>query len=149
MPRYPSGIPWYEVRGFVAVGVLGLLADVGTFNAAVLAGADPLPASFLGFCLGVVVSFVGNKALTFRQRTTGHLGRAWLVFIAINVVAVGLIQCAVAIGVALDLALPTLNALRLTAIGLATIGRFFAYRRWVFVVASEVPPGRPADTGSA
>jgi putative flippase GtrA len=142
--RAATTVPWHEVRGFIAVGVVGLLVDVGVFNLAVLAGVTPLLASLIGFCLGVVVSFLGNKALTFRSRTTGHLGRAWLTFFLINAIAVALIQLAVAVGVAAELALPALNALRLTAIGLATVGRFFAYRRWVFVESST-----GSDGGSA
>lgn len=145
MVRAATTVPWHEVRGFIAVGVVGLLVDVGVFNLAVLAGVTPLLASLIGFCLGVVVSFLGNKALTFRSRTTGHLGRAWLTFFLINAIAVGLIQLAVAIGVAAELALPALNALRLTAIGLATVGRFFAYRRWVFVESSTASDGGSGD----
>ena len=140
MTRPLAGIPFREVWGFVTVGVLGLIADVGAFNVAVLAGVEPLAASLAGFVLGVIVSFVGNRLLTFRHRAIGHLGRAWLTFTIINVIAVGLIQVVVWAGVALDLTLVQLNVARLAAIGAATVGRFFAYRRWVFVAAAGADP---------
>ena len=126
-------IPLREVGGFIAVGVLGVIADIGTFNVAVLLGMEPLAASLLGFILGIAVSFLGNKVLTFRHRAVPRLGRALGTFIAINLVAVAFIQVVVWLGDAAHLDLIWLNVVRTAAIGLATIGRFFAYRRWVFV----------------
>lgn len=139
MARSLLRIPRRELLGFIAVGVIGLTVDVGTFNLAVLSGVDPVAASLMGFVLGVIVSFVGNKILTFRHRPVGHMGHAWITFIVINAVAVGLIQLAVRAGDSAGLTLAQLNVVRILAIGLATIGRFFAYRRWVFVEPVETP----------
>lgn len=133
MARSLMRIPLQEVGGFLVVGVFGVIADIGTFNAASLLGVEPVLASLLGFLLGVVVSFVGNKVLTFRDRTVGHMGRAWGTFILINAVAVGAIQVVVWLGAAAGLSLLGLNVVRTAAIAAATVGRFFAYRRWVFV----------------
>lgn len=127
------GVPFREIWGFLLVGVLGVIADIGTFTALVMVGAHPLPASLAGFALGVVTSFLGNKAVTFRHRSAPHLGRAWGMFIAINAFAVAFISLAVWVGVLLDLELGVLNLVRTAAIGLATVVRFFAYRRWVFI----------------
>lgn len=133
MSRSSLGVPWHEVGGFLVVGLFGVIADIGTFNLALLQGVDPVAASLLGFVLGVMVSFLGNHLLTFRHREVGHLGRAWGTFVLINAVAVGLIQAVVWLGATAGLAVLGLNAVRTTAIAAATVGRFFAYRRWVFV----------------
>ena len=138
MARSLMRIPLREIWGFLVVGVFGIIADIGTFTVAVLAGVPPFTASLLGFILGVIVSFVGNRLLTFRHREVGHMGRAWGTFIAINLFAVGFIQLVVLLGDAAGLTLAELNVLRTAAIGIATIGRFFAYRRWVFVVPPVV-----------
>ena len=133
-------IPLREVGGFIAVGILGLIADIGTFNLAVLLGVEPVAASLIGFVLGIAVSFIGNKILTFRHRAVARLGRALGIFVVINLVAVAFIQVVVWLGDAAGLDLIWLNVVRTAAIGLATIGRFFAYRRWVFMEPAAAAP---------
>lgn len=133
-----SRIPPRQVLGFIAIGVLGLISDVGTFNLAIWLGARPVYASLLGFVLGATVSFVGNKVLTFSDRQVANVARAYLTFFAINVVAVSVVQVVVWVGESMDLSLAALNFWRLVAIGVVTIGRFFAYRTWVFKLTPEL-----------
>lgn len=125
-----------EITSFIGVGILGLIADVGSFNVGLYFGMRPVVASLLGFVLGATVSFVGNRYLTFTDRHVPHVGRAYATFVGINVVAVGIVQIVVWLGEIAALDVLWLNVVRLVAIGIVTIGRFFSYRRWVFVAQS-------------
>lgn len=136
-----------EVVSFIGVGILGLISDVGSFNVGLLLGLRPTTASLIGFALGATVSFLGNRYLTFTDRHVPHVGKAYVVFVAINVVAVGIVQVVVWLGEMAALDVFWLNVVRLAAIAVVTVGRFFSYRRWVFLAADKTA-GPPQSVGS-
>lgn len=132
-----DNIPRREIISFIAVGFVGLVTDVGTFNLGIYLGLRPLVASLLAFVLAATVSFVFNRMFTFTDRHVRHVGLAYTVFVGINVCAVLLVQLVVWAAEVWEVSLLTLNILRLFAIGVVTIGRFFAYRKWVFVAGNH------------
>jgi putative flippase GtrA len=133
-----SGVRSREIVGFVTVGLVGLIVDVGSFNLGIVLGLRPTMASLLGFVVGATVSFVGNRAFTFTDRHVEHVWRAYALFVGINVVAVSVVQLVVWVGEGWSVSILTLNIVRLLAIAVVTVGRFVAYRRWVFLAREPV-----------
>jgi putative flippase GtrA len=125
-------VPPREVVLFIAVGIAGLLTDVGVFNLGLLVGLEPVAASVVAFAFALVVSFVGNKHLTYADRVVPRLGWGFVVFLLINATAVGIVTGVVWAADLTGVGVWGLNAWRLAATAFVTVGRFFAYRAWVF-----------------
>jgi putative flippase GtrA len=127
-----AGVPPREVLLFILVGIGGLLTDVGVFNLGLFLGVEPVAASVVAFAFALVVSFVGNKQLTYADRTVPRLGWGFVVFLLINAAAVGLVSGVVWAADLAGVGVWGLNLWRLAATAVVTVGRFFAYRAWVF-----------------
>ncbi len=122
-----------EVGPFVAVGVFAVAVDFALFNAMLWLGWPVWLANGLALIVSMSVAFVGNYKWTFAHREIKSLWHAYGTFTVINIAAVAFIE-AVVVGAEL-LWQPGglwLNIIKAAATALATIGRFFAYKRWVF-----------------
>jgi len=68
-----------RVGRFAGVGAVNTAVDFGLFNALVyLAGTDIVAANTVGYCTGILCSFVLNKYWTFADRR--HTGRVLVQF---------------------------------------------------------------------
>ena len=108
-----------------------------------MVGVGPLTAKVVSALVATVYAYLGNRFWAFRHRANHSLPREWLVFFALN--GVGLLMALAVIafteyGLGLHSQL-TYNAAQFVGTGLATIFRFWAYRKWVFIA----PPAAPVE----
>lgn len=122
-----------EVGGFLVVGVLAVVIDFALFNGLLLMGWKVWSANAVALFVSMTFAFVGNYKWTFAHREVKSLLHAYLAFAGINLAAVVFIELAVV--AAEVLAAPGalwLNVVKALATAIATVARFFAYKKWVF-----------------
>ncbi len=149
-PARPTAVR--EVAGqagrFAAVGVFNTLFGFAAFNALLLAGMTPIPAHVLSVTVGMVVSFLANRAFVFKHREGSAFKQA-LAFFATTAFGMYVLQTAVILllldlwtapfdalvplfgGIA-DHALLRANAAKVVATGVSLTWNFLAYRYLVF-----------------
>lgn len=130
-----------EASGFALVGAVGLLVDIGGYNALVhlggngLLGDQPLLAKTLSLVAGTTVAYVGNRFWTYRDRPRGRLAREYVLYMALSSVALVIsLVCLWASRYVLDLRSPVADNVSANVVGLAlgSLFRFLTYRRFVF-----------------
>ena len=130
-----------ELLTFGVVGLAGLVVDVGVFNTLRYAGdpglleGKPLTAKVLSVVVATVVTYLGNRHVTWRERPWGDRRREYVTFFALN--GVGMSVALVCLGVShyvLGLTSALADNLSANVVGLVlgTAFRFWAYRRFVF-----------------
>ncbi len=122
-----------EVGGFLVVGILAVLLDFALFNALLLINWPVWAANAVALFVSMTFAFVGNYKWTFAHRQIKSLAHAYSAFAGINLLAVAFIEAVVvAVEVAWEPSTLWLNVVKAAATAIATIGRFFAYKKWVF-----------------
>lgn len=131
---------FHEGLKFLAVGGLGYLVDVGVFNLLMYAGGGvlgdrPITAKVISVIVATVVTYAGNRAWTFSHRARTGVAREYTLFFVLN--AVGLVITAAPLAVSryvLGLSGPLADNLAANVVGwgLASLFRFWSYRKWVF-----------------
>ncbi len=122
-----------EVGGFLVVGILAVLLDFALFNALLLVEWPVWSANAVALFVSMTFAFVGNYKWTFAHRQIKSLVHAYSAFAGINLLAVAFIEAVVvAVEVAWEPNTLWLNVVKAAATAIATIGRFFAYKKWVF-----------------
>jgi putative flippase GtrA len=131
-----STVLYAEIAKFGIVGATAAVIDLG--GAAGLhgvAGLGPLTAKVISTLVATVYSYLGNRFWAFRDRANHSLPREWLVFFALNGVGLLIALSAIAVteyGLGIHSQL-SYNAAQILGTGLATLFRFWAYRKWVFL----------------
>ena len=122
-----------ELGGFLVVGILAVIVDFGLFNGLLWLGWSVWAANAVALFLSMTFAFVGNYKWTFAHREIKSLLHAYTAFAGINLAAVAFIE-AVVVGVEVvwEPGALWLNLVKAAATALATVGRFFAYKKWVF-----------------
>lgn len=134
----------HEVAKFGIVGGIGFVVQMGVTNLLRFGmGFGSTTSVVLAYSLATVVTFVGNKFWTYRHRVgNNHVAKETLVFLALNGVGL-LIQVGVVDFVTDGLGYHNdkfaYNVANVIGIGLGTIFRLFAYRRWVFLATPAAP----------
>ncbi len=145
-------LPSREVLTFLAVGGAGYAVDVLAFNVlrdqAAPTGGDPTLAKVLAVAAAMVVTYLGNRLLTWRDRASDR-GREVALFILFNLI--GLAISVVALVVSHDLLGLTSRladniSANVVGLALGTAFRFWSYRRFVF--AGSVPDRAEASPRS-
>lgn len=122
-----------EVGGFLVVGVLAVVLDFALFNGLLWAGWKVWAANAVALFVSMTFAFVGNYKWTFAHREVKSLWHAYSAFAGINLAAVVFIEAVVvAAEVLWQPGMLWLNILKAIATAIATVVRFFAYKRWVF-----------------
>jgi putative flippase GtrA len=125
----------HEVAKFGVVGAAGFVVQLGVQNALRYgAGAGPTVALTIAYAVATVVTFLGNRHWAFKHRKGAGLKRETIVFVLLNLVGYG-----IQVGV-VDIAYYGLgykdglsyNIATVIGIGLATLFRLYAYRKFVF-----------------
>jgi len=134
-----------EVLKFGIVGGIGSVVDLG--GTAVLHSeyhVGPLVSKAVAVTLATVVTYLGSRFWTFKERENQPARREAVLFIVLNVV--GLLIAEAVIGfVTYVLGLHgkiEFNAASVLGTGLGTIFRFYAYRKWVFLAPPQAAPAR-------
>ena len=142
----------HELAKFGVVGAVGFVVTEVGFNLLhFTAGFGLFTSNVLATGTAAVVTFAGNKYWTFRHRSGLGTGRETVIFFVLNGVG-ALIQYACVwiakngFGVT-DKYL--LNVAFLIGIGLATLFRFWSYRKWVWGFVAEESPAEPSPRSPA
>lgn len=128
---------------FAAVGLLGLIADVGGFNLLRFAGPDGhgvmysyvLGAKFISSTLGVVVAWLGNRYWVFPDTRRDKLHHEFVAFTVVCMIGVGIgVACLWVSHYLLGLhsQLDDNISANVIGLGLATAFRYWGYKRFVF-----------------
>lgn len=121
---------------FGVIGALAFVVDVGTFNVARhVLDLGPLTSKTIAVVLATTFAFAGNRSWTFGRRRRRHAGSAYLMFFAVNAVALLISLACLATStyvLGLDSALAENISANVVGVGLGMIFRFWAYERWVF-----------------
>lgn len=127
-----------EVSAFGAIGIIGIVIQLGIFN--LLHDIGALKANTVAMVVATTFAYVGNRYLSFSHRARTGLRREASWFFGINAVTYVVAQLILAIaylfGQQQDRLVTTV--LNLVGIGVGTIIRFWAYKRFVFLHPDRV-----------
>ena len=142
-----------ELSAFGVVGFINLFVDIGLFN--VLHGGlglGPTTSTVLSTGVATTCAYFMNRHWSFSHRARSGLAREYTLFFGLNGIAL-------LMGIAvldftyyiLDRTDPTsYNLAKILGIGIGTIFRFWAYKRWVFLApdtaAELADEDQPATT---
>jgi len=133
-----------ELTAFGMVGAVGFIVDLALFN--FFFNDGQIVAKSISTTVATAVTYVGNRNLSFSHRARSKLAREAGFFFLINLIA--LLVALVIIGI---FSYPlhykhhvlVMNVVNLFTIGLGTIFRFWAYKRFVFLHPDRVAAGLP------
>jgi putative flippase GtrA len=125
----------HEVAKFGVVGLIGFVVQLGVQNALHSgAGVGAITSVIIAYIVATVVTFIGNRHWAFKHRKGKGLKQETIVFVLLNVVGiviqVGIVDIAY-YGMGYKDGL-SYNIATIIGIGLATLFRLFAYRKFVF-----------------
>ena len=138
-----------ELAKFGVVGLIGAVIDLGGADYLhVHMGVGPMVAKGLSITAATLVTYLGSRFWTFRHRVNQGLLREGVLFVMLNVVGLAIAEVVIAITTyGLDLKSElAYNAASVVGTGLATIFRYFSYKKWVFLAGA---PGTVVAAGEA
>lgn len=129
-----------EVLTFLSVGGAGYVVDLAAFNlllsAPGLAGRDPSIARVLAVAVAMVVTYLGNRFLTWRTQDRQHRARELILFVVFNLVGMGFSLATLFVShdlIGLTSRLADNLSANVVGVVLGTVFRYWAYRTFVFV----------------
>jgi putative flippase GtrA len=144
-----------ELSAFGVVGFVNLFVDIGLFNALHFGlGLGPTTAKVLSTGVATTSAYFMNRHWSFSHRARTGLAREYTLFFGLNGIALlmGIAINDVTYYILSRTDQLSMNIANLIGIGIGTIFRFWAYKRWVFLapdtaaeISDETPA--PAETG--
>ncbi|MEO3798895.1 GtrA family protein [Nonomuraea sp. B1E8] len=140
----------HELAKFGSIGAIAFLIDTGAYNLFLL-GVDvgPLTSKVFATTISATFAYLGNRYWTFRHREQSGLGREYFLFFLLNGIA--LLFGLLVIGFTtytLHLDDPlSANIANIIGVGLGTLFRFWSYKKWVFLEATEPIPVELPEAG--
>ncbi|MFG2089281.1 MULTISPECIES: GtrA family protein [unclassified Spirillospora] len=136
-----------ELAKFGSVGAIAFVITIAIGNGLHSGlGVGPLTSNGVATVIATTFAYLGNRYWTFRHRDRTGLGREYVLFFALN--GVGLVITELFIGFShyvLGLSGAVYyNAALVVGTGVATLFRFWSYKKWVFL-PSSAPPVDPAS----
>jgi putative flippase GtrA len=125
-----------ELVKFGAVGAIAAVVDLG--GAGFLENnhlTGPLTSKAISTAIATVVSYLGNRFWTFKDRDNHAPLRAWTVFAVLNLVGLAIAEAVIGItyyGLSFHDSL-AYNVAQVIGTGLAMVFRFWSYKKWVFI----------------
>jgi putative flippase GtrA len=138
-----------ELAKFGVVGLIGSIIDLGGADYLhVHMGIGPMAAKAMSITAATLVTYLGSRFWTFRHRVNQALLREGVLFVALNVIGLGIAEIAIAVTTyGLDMKSElAYNAASVVGTGFGTIFRYFAYKKWVFLAGA---PGTVVAAGEA
>jgi putative flippase GtrA len=127
----------HELAKFGIVGALCYVIDVGISNVLHLGlGMGPLSAKVISTIVAATCAYVGNRQWSFRHRARSGVKREYSLFIILNAVGLGITLACLGFGVYVlghDSPLAYNIWGNVIGTGGATVFRFLAYKKWVFL----------------
>jgi len=122
----------HEFAKFGVIGVIGLAITNGGY--AVLHGIGPVKATTIATVIATCVTYVGNRYWSFKHRERTNVAREGVIFFTLNGIGLGIQDAVVAFNYyALHFRNKPAEFLALNVgIGLATLFRFWSYRKFVW-----------------
>jgi putative flippase GtrA len=130
----------HEVGKFGVVGAICYGIDFAIFNLLLLAYDEPFSAKTIATVIATTVAFMGNRYWTWRDRESTGLRREYLLYFFFNGVGLAITLGCIGINAWLggfwpgifDTKIAINVAANLVGVGLASLFRFWSYRRFVF-----------------
>ena len=139
-----------EITAFGAVGIIAFALDLGIFTW--LAGHGALKAKVVSTVVSTTFAYFGNRHWSFSHRARTGLGRESAYFFGINFVTLAFSEVAIGLfvyGFGYHHTSPVISVVKLATIGIGTVFRFWAYKRFVFLhpdrVAVAAAVGEPLE----
>lgn len=139
-----------EVLTFLSVGGVGYVVDVVSFNEfrsmPMLATLDPSVAKVLAVLVAMIVTYVGNRAFTWRGESVHGRRREIALFVLFNAIGLGLSVVTLSIShdlLGLTSRLADNISANVIGLGLGTAFRYWSYKKFVFGADSETPLESP------
>ena len=123
-----------ELTAFGAIGAIAFAIDLGLFT--LLASDGALKAKAISTVASTVFAYFGNRYLSFSHRARTTIGRETATFFGINLVTLIFSEALIALfiyGFHYGHASSTVFVVNLVTIGIGTVFRFWAYKRFVFL----------------
>lgn len=125
-----------EVIKFGVIGAFAFVVDIGLANVLwhTVLSEKVTTAKLISGAVATLVAWVGNRQWTFRHRRSRRAHHEVALFFGVNVVALGIAAVALFVshyGLGFQSRLAD-NVATIVGIGLGTLFRFWAYRRFVF-----------------
>ena len=130
-----------EFAGFGAVGAVGYATDLLVFNLLRYAGdpgplaGAPLTAKLISSAVALLVTYLGNRHWTWRDRSCRRRHREVMLFVAFNLVGMGIaLGCLGMSHYVLGFTSPLADNIAANIVGVSLGGlfRFWTYRTYVF-----------------
>ena len=128
-----------EISAFGLIGAIAFAIDLGVF--AWLSPHGAIKANLVSTTLSTTFAYFGNRYLSFSHRARTSVGRETAFFFGINVITLIFSAVCIAIFVyPLHYAhgSTTVFVVKIVTIGIGTIFRFWAYKRFVFLHPDRV-----------
>jgi putative flippase GtrA len=124
-----------ELAKFGIIGVINFAVDSAIFNALLFIG--PIKSQVISTVIAATGSYFMNRHWTFRHRARSSLRREYTLFFVFNAIGLGITAVVLGIGkygfgIGEDDRL-LVNIVRAVGIVVATVFRFWAYQKWVFL----------------
>jgi putative flippase GtrA len=122
-----------EITAFGVIGLVALVIDLGLF--AWLSPQGALKAKAVSTIVATTFAYFGNRHLSFSHRARSSLGRETSFFFGINLITLVFSELLIALFVYplhYEHGSLTVFVVNVVTIGIGTVFRFWAYKRFVF-----------------
>jgi putative flippase GtrA len=149
--RGSLGVVHREIAKFGAVGAIAFVVNVGLFNllsAGPLDGHEKLSLT-IASGVSIVVAWFGSRYWTFRHREQNGLGREYFLFFLLNGIALlfGMLTIGFTTYTLDRHDALSVNIANIVGVGLGTLFRYWSYKKWVFLEATEPIPVELPEAG--
>ncbi|MER7362418.1 GtrA family protein [Nonomuraea wenchangensis] len=133
----------HELAKFGSIGAVAFVIDTGLLNFChVVIGLGPLTSKLVATVVSTTFAYLGNRYWTFRHREQTGLGREYFLFFLLNgiallfgILAIGFTTYTLGLNDTLSV-----NIANIVGVGLGTLFRYWSYKKWVFLEATEPIP---------
>jgi len=133
----------HELAKFGIIGLIAFVVDFGMLNLFLgVFGMGPLTSKVLATVISATFAYLGNRFWTFRHREQSGLGREYFLFFLLNGIALlfGLLTIGFTKYTLHLHDLLSINIANIVGVGLGTLFRYWSYKKWVFLEATEPIP---------
>ncbi len=131
-----------EVTAFGLVGSLAFVIDIGLFTWLThAAGLGALKSKAVSTVVSTTFAYFANRHLSFSHRARTSIGRETSFFFGINLITLVFSELTLALfiyGFGYGHSSAMVSAVNIVTIGLGTVFRFWAYKRFVFLHPDRV-----------